>query len=104
MSESNNLPQSISHKKLSYLLNNAQKDKFFNNEDNQLDNSEKEIIDCINEWEILTKELIKKLSGRNLRYLKNRSSNAIKALGALEAHINMALHALNVFNNHDESC
>ena len=33
MNESNKLPQAISHKKLSFLLLNAQKDKFANSEE-----------------------------------------------------------------------
>ena len=35
MNESNKLPQAISHKKLSFLLLNAQKDKFANSEETE---------------------------------------------------------------------
>ena len=34
--------------------------------------------------------------GKNL--LKDKSSNSLMALGAMEVHLNMALQALNVFN------
>ena len=37
MSESNNLPQAISHKKLSYLMLKAQKDTNFSNESAEIE-------------------------------------------------------------------
>ena len=41
MSESNNLPQAISHKKLSYLMLKAQKDSHFSDELAEIENPEK---------------------------------------------------------------
>ena len=41
MSESNNLPQAISHKKLSYLMLKAQKDFLFSDESAEIENPEK---------------------------------------------------------------
>ena len=38
MSESNNLPQAISHKKLSYLMLKAQKDSHFSDEFAEIEN------------------------------------------------------------------
>ena len=41
MSESNNLPQAISHKKLSYLMLKAQKDSHFSDESAEIESREK---------------------------------------------------------------
>ena len=98
MSESNNLPQAISHKKLTYLMLNAQKDLNASDDKNNTDSSEKrEFDELINNWELVTKEVIKTISKRNKNLLKDKSSNSLIALGAMEVHLNMALQALNAF-------
>ena len=103
MSESNNLPQSISHKKLSYLMLNAQKDVSFSDDLGNIDDTEKrEFNDLISNWENITKDLIKTISKRNKNLLNDKSSNSLIALGAMEVHLNMALHALNSFNKDSE--
>ena len=103
MSESNNLPQSISHKKLSYLMLNAQKEVTFSDELGNSDDSEKrEFNELINNWENITKDVIKTISKRNKNLLNDKSSNALIALGAMEVHLNMALQALNAFNKDSE--
>ena len=59
MSESNNLPQAISHKKLSYLMLKAQKDSHFSDELAEIESPEKrEFDELINNWEASTKKLI----------------------------------------------
>lgn len=98
MSESNNLPQAISHKKLTYLMLNAQKDLNASDDKNNNENLEKQEFDeLINNWEIVTKDVIKSISKRNKNLLKDKSSNSLIALGAMEVHLNMALQALNAF-------
>ena len=98
MSESNNLPQAISHKKLTYLMMNAQKDLNASDYKKNTESLEKQEFDeLINNWEILTKDVIKTISKRNKNLLKNKSSNSLIALGAMEVHLNMALQALNAF-------
>ena len=98
MSESKNLPQAISYKKLTHLMLNAQKDLNASDERINSDNSEKrEFDELINNWEIVTKEVIKTISKRNKNLLKDKSSNSLIALGAMEVHLNMALQALNAF-------
>ena len=95
MHESNKLPQAISYKKLSFLLLNAQKDKFANSEENeQSSRLQDELLADLNNWELSTKSLLKKISSRNEKYLKDKSSNSLMALGAMEVHLNMALQAL----------
>ena len=103
MSESNNLPQSISHKKLSYLMLNAQKEVTFSDNLGNIDDSEKrEFNELISNWENITKNVIKTISKRNQNLLSDKSSNSLIALGAMEVHLNMALQALNAFNKDSE--
>ncbi|MDC3036751.1 MATH domain-containing protein [Prochlorococcus sp. AH-716-O22] len=98
MSESNNLPQAISHKKLTYLMLNAQKDLNASNDKRNTESLEKQEFDeLINNWETVTKDVVKTISKRNKNLLKNKSSNSLIALGAMEVHLNMALQALNAF-------
>ena len=98
MSESNNLPQAISHKKLTYLMLNAQKDLNASDDKKNIESLEKQEFDeLINNWETVTKDVIKTISKRNKNLLKNKSSNSLIALGAMEVHLNMALQALNAF-------
>ena len=98
MNESNKLPQAISHKKLSFLLLNAQKDKFASSEESeQYTKLQQELIEELDKWESSTKSLIKKISSRNEKYLQDKSSNSLMALGAMEVHLNMALQALQSF-------
>ena len=99
MSESNNLPQAISHKKLSYLRLKAQKEAYLYDDLIDIDSPEKRDFEkLINNWENITKDVIKTISKRNENLLKDKSSNSLIALGAMEVHLNMALQALNAFN------
>ena len=103
MSESNNLPQAISHKKLTSLMLHAQKELHNSNNTKNSDNLEKiEFDELINDWEIVTKEISKTISKRNKKLLKDISSNSLMALGAMEVHLNMALQALNAFNKESQ--
>ena len=99
MSESVNLPQAISHKKLTHLMLQAQKELHTYDETKNTDNLEKiEFDELINNWELVTENVIKTISKRNKNLLKDKSSNSLMALGAMEVHLNMALQALNAFN------
>ena len=98
MSESNYLPQAISHKKLTYLMLNAQKELNAFDDKKNTDSLEKQEFDeLINNWETVTKDVIKTISKRNKNLLKDQSSNSLIALGAMEVHLNMALQALIAF-------
>ena len=98
MNESNKLPQAISHKKLSFLLRNAQKDKFSNSEESEQNSKlQDELLAELDDWELSTKSILKKISKRNEKHLQEKSPNALMALGAMEVHLNMALQALNGF-------
>ena len=98
MTESNKLPQAISHKKLSFLLMNAQKDKFAYSGDNeQITKLQDELVSELDNWELSTKSLLKKISTRNKKFLQDKSTDSLMALGAMEVHLNMALQALQAF-------
>ena len=98
MNNSNKLPQAISHKKLSFLLMNAQKDKFTNSEESEQDTKlQNELLSELDDWELSTKSLLNKISNRNGKHLQDKSPNALMALGAMEVHLNMALQALQGF-------
>ena len=98
MNESNKLPQAISHKKLSLLLSNAQKDQFASSEENEQHTKlQDELLTELDNWELATKSLLKKISTKNEKHLADKSSNSLMALGAMEVHINMALQALQAF-------
>ena len=98
MNDSNNLPPAISHKKLSFLLLKAQKDKFASSEESdQFRKLQDEFLEELDNWELSTKSLLKKISRKNEKYLEDKSSNSLMALGAMEVHLNMALQALQGF-------
>ncbi len=98
MGKSDNLPKAISHKKLSSLLINAQKDRFSSLwEDDTTEIEQQEFTELLEIWEENTKNIINKVSSKNKTLLKNKSSNSVMALGAMEVHLNMALQALKVF-------
>ena len=100
MGEPNNLPKAISHKKLSSLLTNAQKDIFSSlGEEDILEIEQQEFIELLNKWENNTKSILNTVSSKDKILFKNKSSNSIMALGAMEVHLNMALQALKVFMN-----
>ena len=104
MSESNNLPQAISHKKLTYLMLHAQKELHSSDNTKNTDDLEKiEFDELIKDWEILTKDVIKTISKRNKNLLKDKSSNSLMALGAMEVHLNLALQALNAFKKDSQN-
>ena len=103
MSESNKLPQAISHKKLTHLMLHAQKELHASDDTTNTNDLEKiEFDELINNWKIITKDVIKTISKRDKNLLKNKSSNSLMALGAMEVHLNMALQALNAFNKESQ--
>jgi DNA primase catalytic subunit len=77
---------------------NAQKDLNASDDKKNTESLEKQEFDeLINNWENVTKDVIKTISKRNKNLLKDKSSNSLIALGAMEVHLNMALQALNAF-------
>ena len=98
MRDSNNLPKAISHKKLSSLLINSQKDRFTSlGEEDIIEIKQKEFSKLLDNWEEHTKNIMKTISSIDDSLLTKKSSNSTMALGAMEVHLNMALQALKVF-------
>ena len=89
-------PESISHKKLNKLLFNAQKDLIRNERSVNIESQEEKdrIEELLANWSSTSKDLLTSLkkSEKDLKDLKG--SKSLLALGAMEAHINMALQAL----------
>ncbi len=81
----------------------AQKELHTSDNTKNTDNLEKrEFDELINNWEVVTKDVIKTISKRNKNLLKDKSSNSLMALGAMEVHLNLALQALNAFNKESQ--
>ena len=81
-------------------MTKAKKDYYSCNEEFSNSNIEKEaFMELLEDWELLTKELIKKISTRNDELFNEKSTNSIIAIGAMEVHLNMALQALNAFKD-----
>ena len=97
MRDSNNLPKAISHKKLSSLLLNAKKDRFSSLNGEDIEIEQQEFAKLLKDWDENTRNVLNKISSKDKNLLKNKSSNSIMALGAMEVHLNMALQALKVF-------
>tara|TARA_Y100001978_G_scaffold191531_1_gene195727 strand:- start:175 stop:486 length:312 start_codon:yes stop_codon:yes gene_type:complete len=100
MEEKKNLPQAISYKKLSLLMLKAKKDNLISSDNLKNENTElEEFLKSLEDFEKASKEIINKISHKNEKFLSAKSSNSIMALGAMEAHLNMALQAINIFKN-----
>ncbi len=54
---------------------------------------QKAFEELINEWQNLSQELLKKLNNKHGCFAEKRTSQSLMALGALEAHLKMAIHA-----------
>ena len=100
MSETNNLPQSISHKELNLLMMKAKKDLLSIPESNNTELQEiDEFLNDLDNLEKTAKCIIKKISSKKDKIFKAKSSNSIMAIGAMEVHLNMVIQALNIFKN-----
>ncbi len=89
------LPSAISHKKLNALLVKAQKG--VSTEDLQLKSSSAEKNDfdqLLLNWSSLSKDLMKILNKKESYVVEERNAKSIMALGALEAHLHLAIKAL----------
>ena len=92
MSEFKSLPESISHKKLNSLFNAAQKETFkFEEDGNECLEESSAFKKLIVNWASLSEELLEALSKKHKIIVEGKTSKSVMALGALEAHLNMAL-------------
>ncbi len=99
-------PDSISHKKLKKLFSQAKKDLTQTTADYSPSKVEKERLEkLLFTWATASKELLEALKEENssLSELKGpKGANSLLALGAMEAHINMALQALKASGRDDK--
>ncbi len=88
-------PTSISHKELNILLKKAIKEESFNDSSNKSDDTKyKEFNDLVSSWSETSQKILLLLNKKEDLVTKDRSTKSVMALGAMGAHINMALQAL----------
>ena len=94
MNEFTSLPESISHKQLDSLLSKAPKELFESHLDINISNQEKEQFErLLEDWSLISEKLINELRKKSDYIVQKRCSKSLMALGALEAHLNMAFQA-----------
>ena len=97
MNNNQSLPNSISHKELNKLLKKASKDNPLLKTQKDFETTEKdEFNQLLSSWSDKSNQLLSILRKKEAVVTKDRKSEALMALGAMSAHINMALHALKV--------
>ncbi len=97
MEEIKPVPESISHKNLSSLMVKAKKELNVVQaaNDKTYCSSEKDDFETLLlSWKSISKEVINKLKNHGDKFVDNRTPKSLMALGAMEAHINMAIQAL----------
>ena len=95
MREFTSFPESISHKQLNQLLGVAAHPKAISahKKTSLFSQKQKDFQELLLNWTTLSKELLEKLNHKYSYIFKERSSEAVMALGALQAHLNMAIQA-----------
>ena len=84
---------SISHKELQRFLKLAKKDITPIDFSDKIKEDE-DFSDLIQSWTETSKKLLQKLGSKDKFLSKNKNSKTLMALGAMGAHITMALQAL----------
>ena len=97
------IPESISHKELKTLFSQAKKD-FNQASDHYIPSSEEKerFEQLLLTWATTSKPLLKVLSDESSSLPDLKGPNSLLALGAMEAHINMALQALKASGKDDK--
>ena len=86
-------PESISHKQLHALLSQARKGTSIPPKQDGLLLEEKAFQELLTNWQLISEELLIKLKAKPNQLFTERSSQSLMALGALEAHLTMAIQA-----------
>ncbi len=91
----NSIPESISHRKLNKLMFNAQKEAIFAKPNHIEDSDEcNNLKQLFISWEKVSIDVLKKLNDYDLESSEYKHTRSLMALGAMQAHINMAIQAL----------
>jgi len=78
----------------------AKKDLLSISESNNKESEElNEFLHDLDNLENIAKGIIKKVSSKNDKIFREKSSNSIMAIDAMEVHLNMVIQAINVFKN-----
>ena len=95
MKNNHSSPDAISHKDLNYLLAKAKREVVsINNSRNLEDGENQEFKDLIKDWTKISHKILLILNKKDQVLRKHTNSKSLMALGAMGAHINMALQAL----------
>ena len=96
-------PESISHKELKKLFSHAKKDLTGTAFDYSPATLDKERLEkLLFTWATASKELIEGLREEESSLSELKGANSLLALGAMEAHINMALQAFKASGKDDK--
>ena len=103
MSDIKPFPEFISHKELKIFLSSAQQERSILDDNNiDLSESKENFDDLIKRWLSLSEDLIEHLQ-KNENHIENKkSSKSLLALGAMGAHVNMAIQALKAYESESE--
>ncbi len=103
MSDIKPIPEFISHKKLKGFLSKAPKERKFLNEANiELNQSKENLDDLLQHWLKSSENLIGQLKKDESYITNEKRSKSLLSLGAMEAHINMAIQALKAYESDPE--
>ncbi len=95
MNSNQSSPNAISHRELKIFLNKAKKEILCSSTSkNEETNKNKEFNDLIRVWKNTSQKILLELNEKDKALEKEKSSKSFIALGAMGAHINMALQAL----------
>ncbi len=93
------MPNSISHKQLNSLLAKARKQPLSSHDSISLSSKEQESFEeLLVNWSSLSRKLLDELQRKHDYIVEGKKPQAIMALGALAAHLNMAIQARNASN------
>ncbi len=94
MRDFTSIPESISHKQLNSLLGSAPKKPVTGHSRETLFDQKQEAFETLlSNWTKVSKELIFELNNKNDYVIEGRNPQSLMALGALEAHLNIAIQA-----------
>ncbi len=94
MKEFNRIPTSISHKQLNSLLLRAHKEVTeYTDESNEVSEEQEKFNHLAHSWFESSKKILNSLQKDKEHLGQGKCANYLMALGAMEAHINMAMQA-----------
>ena len=95
MGNNQSSPNSISHKELNTFLTRAKKETIFRGSFGDYEiNEDQEFNLLIENWTKTSKKILLMLEKKDQSVTKQRPSKSLLALGAMGAHIHLALQAL----------